>query len=207
VNVLQILGFSVLALVIVLLLPRYSLNVINTMAAQPVLAGGIGLLTMVLLPFVAVLLALLAITIILIPVTLIGFMVIAAALALGWIAVGYELGKLLETSLKQDWAEPVVAGIGTLMLGVGSWLVSMIPCIGWFLIVLVAAVGLGAVVLSRFGTQLNLPNPPAAPVTAITPVTPVPPPPPVPPAAPWIDPDPIVPAPPAAPSQPDDPQI
>ncbi|HZW04346.1 MAG TPA: polymer-forming cytoskeletal protein [Anaerolineaceae bacterium] len=174
-RILQILGMAVLAMLVVLVLPRYMNNAIETLAIQPVASGGVGLLTMALLPFLALLLVLLAITIILIPVTIIGLLAIVVVLIFGWIVVGYEIGKLLERSLRQDWAEPVVAGIGTLVLGVGSALVGAIPCIGWLIVLLISAGGLGAVVLSRLGTQISRPagSPPPAVISA--PPAPIPP--------------------------------
>lgn len=191
---LQILGMSVLAMLVVLLLPRYASNASETLALQPVASGGVGLLTMVLLPFLALLFGLLAITIILIPVTILGFLAIAVVLLFGWIVVGYRIGKLMEISFKQDWAEPVVAGIGTLVLGVGSVLIGVIPCIGWLIVTLIAAGGLGAVVLSRFGTQIARPSGPAAPQAVI--------PPPAPPAGPAPAYTPTPPAEPQAPQEP-----
>ena len=89
------------------------------------------------------------------------------------ISIGVEIGKRLEKGLNQEWALPVSAGIGTLILtliinGIGE----VIPCIGWMVPALVGMVGLGATMLSRFGTQ----NYPSSPVEIINkePDSPVP---------------------------------
>lgn len=188
-SMLSAFGLSVLGLLLLLAFPRPSERTMLTMVSQPVVAGGVGILTIIL---TAIAIPLLAITLILIPVAILLAVALAVAALYGWLIVGYEIGKLLEEAFHQDWAEPVVAGLGTLVLSVATWLVGYIPCIGWILGFLALIVGLGAVVLSRFGTQLSRPTPPAAPASvAVVPTAPVPPTAPVAPAAPVEPPAPV----------------
>lgn len=141
---------SLLAMLASLFLQPQIERVSQAVTGQPVIAGSIGLLTGVVTPFALVMLA---ITIILIPVVVIA----AAALALAWlfgmIAIGTEVGERFTRAINQTWAPPLTAGLGTflMMLVVGG--VGMIPCVGWLATTLVALLGVGAVVLTLFGTQ------------------------------------------------------
>jgi hypothetical protein len=160
------------------------------------ISGGLGLLTAVVAPL---LLLLIAITIIGIPLSLIGAFLLALAWALGVIVLGTETGKRLADLLKQQWALPVAAGIGTLLLVIVINAIGIIDCIGWIPKVVVGVVGLGAVLLTRFGTRPYPPYAlPAAPFTTPdrpgpSPVTPR-----IPPAR---QPDEFSPPPPPAPPQ------
>jgi hypothetical protein len=71
----------------------------------------------------------------------------------GWIALGLEVGKRLAIALNQEYQPVVMAGLGTLVLSLVVNGINFIPCVGWFAPFLVSAVGLGGVILSRFGTQ------------------------------------------------------
>jgi hypothetical protein len=75
------------------------------------------------------------------------------AVLFGWIAIGYEIGQRMAVLFKTQWAEAISAGLGTLVLGTIIWLVGYIFCLGGLLSILVASVGLGGVILSKFGTQ------------------------------------------------------
>jgi hypothetical protein len=155
---------SLLAMLASLFLQPQIERVSQVVVSQPVIAGSFGLLTGVLTPFVLVILA---ITLILIPVAVLA----AAALALAWlfglISIGTEVGERFTRAINQTWAPPLTAGMGTflMMLVVGG--IGMIPCIGWLATTLVAMLGIGAVVLTLFGTQ-NYPRvvAPAAPPTS-----------------------------------------
>ncbi len=165
----QVLALAALAVLIALFLAAPTQRVANAVTVQPVLSGAIGLLTIVVAP---ALLVVLGITIILLPVSLLGILVLLAALVYGWVAVGLELGRRMEVMLKTEWTVPVSAGLGTLVLTFVAWLIGLIPCIGWLIVALVASMGLGGVVLTRFGTRPYTPAPPAPPSTTPRPVVP-----------------------------------
>jgi len=150
-RVLRVLGMAVLALLLGLLIPKPLKRVSASFTAQPWLSLGVGLLSLIILP---ILLLLLSITLILIPVTLLAFFVLAVAVIFGWLAAGYWIGERLATLFKTIWAEAVSAGLGTLVLGIAVWLIVFIPCLGWLAVPLVASLGLGGVILSRFGTEI-----------------------------------------------------
>jgi len=166
---LKVLLWSALAVLVVLFLPEHSQRVGQTAVAHLPLSGGLGLLTVVALP---VLLIALAITILLIPVSLLAVGLFALAWMYGLICLGLEVGKRLADLFKQEWAPAVAAGAGTLMLIlVLDGVTAVVPCVGWVPSALAGLVGLGAVLLTRFGSQTYQPDvaggriasPPSAP--------------------------------------------
>jgi hypothetical protein len=173
-NTFQSLAIAALALLVALFLPIPTRRVAHTLVTQPVLAGGFGLLTVIVAPALVVVLA---ITIILIPLSLMGVLLLAIALVFGWIAIGLETGNRLAGLLHVNWIAPISAAVGTLVVSLVSGAVAWIPCVGWILPAVIAMVGLGGVLISRFGAHGGYPHEIAhvvpAPV-APPPVTPVP---------------------------------
>ncbi len=163
---------AALAVLAVMFWPRHIQRIGQTSLAQPLAAGGLGLLTAVVAPII---LLVMTITIILIPVTLIGLTLLAVMALLGWIAIGMEVGQRMAASLNQEWALPVSAGIGTLVFTiVAIGIDRLVPCVGWVVPVLLGLVGLGAVILTRFGTQpypgpVLPPPPPGGPSRPVSP--------------------------------------
>jgi hypothetical protein len=147
---LQALALSILAVVIGLFLPGQMQRVKSTLMQQPLIAGGVGLLTLVLAPIILVLLA---ITIILIPVSAIAIIILALAFLFGFVAVGFEIGERMAQVFKTTWHPSISAGIGTLLLSLVTGIAGLVPCIGWLIGLIVGILGLGAVVISRFGSS------------------------------------------------------
>jgi len=146
----QSLALAVLALLTALLLPKHTERVTNTISTQPVVSGSIGLLTLVIFPLVLILLI---VTIILSPVGVIGILAFALAILFGWIGLGLWIGQKIAGWFKSEFALPVKAGVGSLILTIIARLVAMIPCVGWLFGFVLAMIGLGAVVLTRFGVK------------------------------------------------------
>lgn len=170
-TVFEALAMGILAVLVGLLLPHNVKNIAANVVKEPLISGGIGLLTIIVAPII---LLLLAVTIILIPVSFLAFIALGLALLLGFIAVGYEIGQRLATLFKTTWHPSISAGIGTLLLGLVTGIAGLIPCVGWVLGFIAAIIGLGAVITSRVGSeryankllQAILPVTPAAPQTA-----------------------------------------
>lgn len=139
----------------------------DALKSQPLIAGGVGLLTLVVVP---ALLLVMLITIILSPLSLIGLLALVAAYVFGWIVVGMLTGQRLAALFNQQWSAPISAGIGTVALSLVSSLFSIIPCIGWIAPFLITIAGLGSVALTRFGFQVY-PSPELLPA-AVTPAAP-----------------------------------
>lgn len=146
--------WAALAVVVVLFAPRQSERVVKAVVVQPLITGGIGLLTSIVFPL---LLVLIAITLIGIPISLLGAFLLVVAWAFGLVSIGMEVGKRLAEALSQDWALPVSAGIGTFLLTLLINGIGFIDCIGWIPGALVGVLAVGAVLLTRFGTQVYPP--------------------------------------------------
>jgi hypothetical protein len=167
----QSLALAALAILVILFLPKQVERSADAVTSQPLMSAGLGLLTIVVAP---ILLVLIMITIILIPVSILGFFALGLAALFGWITIGIEVGKRLGQALNQNWHLAISAGLGTFLMTLVVNSFGRIPCIGWLVPFLVTLAGLGAVVLTRFGTQNYPPlaqvtvpptpaNPPSAP--------------------------------------------
>jgi hypothetical protein len=142
---------AALAILVVMFAPKQAERVASISAAQPLISGGLGLATLIAALSVMLVLTILIITI---PVSLLLGLLLGVALLFGWIAVGLEVGRRLAVLFKTEWAPPIAAGIGTLVIsiilgGVGRY----VFCIGWLFPFLASMIGLGGVLLTRFGSQ------------------------------------------------------
>lgn len=128
-------------------------RVSQAVTAQPLTAGSIGLLTIVIMVFVGI-------TIILLPVVLLGLIPLAFAWLFGIISIGQEVGDRFAKALRQDWEPVVTTGLGTFALvfviasiqSVNS-LVPFMACVTWIIPALVGLLAIGAVVVTRFGAR------------------------------------------------------
>jgi hypothetical protein len=153
---LRSLVWAVLAVLIVMFLPNPTDRIARTAAKQPALSSGVGCLTVLVAPIILVVLA---ITLILIPVSLVGALIVVVAWFIGRIAIGLEIGRRLGKLFDKEWALPLAAGAGTFFMslivdGIGTF----VPCVGWILPAIVGMLALGAVILSRFGSQTYPPE-------------------------------------------------
>ena len=143
--------WGALAALVAMFLPNPTTRTSQSIVKQPVMAGGVGLLTIVVTPII---LLLLAITCILSPISLLGVLALVVAWAFGRIAIGLEIGNRIAKTFDRDWPVPLAAGVGTFGLAlVVDSVGTFIPCVGWLIPTLVGLFGLGGVVLTRFGTQ------------------------------------------------------
>ncbi|MCU0484682.1 MAG: polymer-forming cytoskeletal protein [Anaerolineales bacterium] len=144
------LAAAALAVLVVMFFQKPVERVAQAGISQPLLSGGMGLLTIAVFPLAFILVI---ITILLIPVGLFGILALAVAYLFGWIALGYEAGRRITAMFHWDWAAPIIAGMGTLVVSLVFGGLGQIPCLGWLISFLVWNVGLGAVILTRFGLQ------------------------------------------------------
>jgi cytoskeletal protein CcmA (bactofilin family) len=160
----QSVGLALLAMLLMLFLAPHTERVARAILAQPVTAGGLGLLTLIVAPF-AILFT--AITIILIPVSVIIIVALIVAGIFGWIAVGYEIGQRFTKAIHQTWHPAFAAGLGVFTITIVAKALTAIPvlnCIGWLVPFVFILAALGAVIMTRFGLQVV-----AAPVKAAQP--------------------------------------
>lgn len=140
-----------LAILVALFLPQQTTQVARVAAEKPVVTAGLGLLTALVFPLGLILLTL---TIIGIPAAVVAVLLLVVIWAYGITSLGTEVGRRLAGWLRQDWALPVSAGVGTLVLVlVTNGINELVFCIGWLAPLVVGALGIGAVLLTRFGTQ------------------------------------------------------
>ena len=149
---------AALAMLVVIFLKPQMENVSQAIVSQPVMSGGVGLLTVFGGPISIVVVALvMIITLILIPVAafvvFLGALAIALAWLFGMIALGNEVGERFTQSINQSWAPAFTAGFGTFLLMLVGGAIGEIPCVGWLFVALIGFVGIGAAVLTRFGTR------------------------------------------------------
>ena len=153
----QALGWSlfmaILAALAVLIAPRNVGRVANTVASEPLMSFIVGLFALAVAGFAGLVLLICC---------CLGLFVWLAALiaiAVGWIAVGLWVGQsLLYVFKMRDVASFLEAAVGVFLI---TFLSRLPLCFGGLIGLLIAALGLGAVILTRFGTQAY----PAKPVS------------------------------------------
>jgi hypothetical protein len=181
---------AAIGVVVVIFLPE-PVEVVGKAITQAGPASfGLGLLTQIV---AAALVVFFAITICLSPVSILLAAAMALAVLYGWIVAGYLLGRRLLKAVQKNGSEPAPVAAAAVGIFAATLIPSElmvlgdIPCLGvlfWLtgagLWLVIASTGLGAVVLSRFGTQAYT----AAPRRPAPPSLPTPPAPPDAPAAP-----------------------
>lgn len=156
-----ILVIAVVGGLVALIWPRATDQVGRTVFQSAGPSLGIGLLTVV--AAIALIIAL-AITICLSPVAALMGLALAAAGLFGWIAIGAQVGRRLLRAFNAREVAPMwSAGLGTLAITLVSIGLSAAFCLaplGWLLTFALGCLGLGAVMLSRFGTTPYVPGRP-----------------------------------------------
>ncbi len=146
-----ILALASLALVVALLWPKGIERLGTTAMHQPVLVLLVGLLSWVL---AIGLFVVLAITICLLPIALAVALALLVVALLSWVVAGWLVGRSLLRVLKLRNPTVVAeAAAGTLALAIVYFLVGIIPCTEFVFGTLIVSLGLGAMVLTRFGTR------------------------------------------------------
>jgi len=146
-----VLVIAAIAGLLALIMPQQMTQVGQTALRAPWASLGVGLLTV--LAAIA-LMVLLVLTICLPPLVALA---LAAAGLFGWVCVGALIGERLLAALKVREVTPLWAAVlGTLLITLISAGLSVALCLaplGWLLTLGAGCLGLGAVVLTRFGTR------------------------------------------------------
>lgn len=153
-------GLAALGVLIIVFLPKQLKQVSDVAQASALPSVGVGCLTWLVVP---PLMILFIVTCLGIPLSVILGIALVAALAFGWITLSIILGERLLNALKVKNTAPILAMVAGLLV---LWLVTVVPVLGWFIGLFASALGLGAVVLTRFGTR---PYPTLATVPATVP--------------------------------------
>jgi cytoskeletal protein CcmA (bactofilin family) len=141
---------ALLAMVVVMFLQPQLNRVGHAITAQPLMSGGIGLLTVLVAPLAVVILT---VTIILIPVAFVGVLLLVFAWLFGVIALGQEVGERFTRSINQSWAPVLTTGFGTFLLMLVGGAIGEIPCVGWLAPLALGLLGIGAVAVTWFGSR------------------------------------------------------
>jgi hypothetical protein len=146
---------AALAMLLVLFLRPQMERVAQAFTLQPLVAGGVGLLTVFVFPLLLVFMAVTIILILGIP-----FAVLALVLAwlFGIVSLGMEVGERFTRAIGQVWSPVLTAGFGTFLLVLVVEGIGLAPCIGWLAPFLVGVTGVGAVLLTWIDSRTNPPR-------------------------------------------------
>jgi cytoskeletal protein CcmA (bactofilin family) len=147
----QVLIWTGLAVLVALFFQKQAPVVNRAAFGQPVMSIVVGLGITFIAPLVLIALIL---TILLSPVSLLGILALLAAWVLGMVSLSIEIGKKLAEALDQNWATPILAGIGMFILSLlFNGFQHIVPCVGFLPKFILGLWVTGAVVLTRFGTR------------------------------------------------------
>jgi hypothetical protein len=161
-GILRTLLMAGLAVLVVMFFAEPTARAAKAILDAPVITGAIGLLTVIVFP---VLFVLLAITLCLLPVGIVGAFIFAVAWVFGSIAVGLEVGLRLANVFNWHPHPAAAAGLGTLFLQ----LVGLVPCFGGLVAFVVGILGVGAILLTRFGSRAYIKPSASTPVPSALP--------------------------------------
>ncbi|GAB4471570.1 MAG: hypothetical protein Kow00124_08740 [Anaerolineae bacterium] len=128
--------------------PRSVGRVRRAITRYPIVSAALGALAAIVFP---ALLVMAAFTIILIPVTLIGMGLLVLTIAYSGVAYGAALGQIIARWLKWQANPSASTALGTAIFLILVNALDLIPIAGSILVLITAALGLGAVLLTRFG--------------------------------------------------------
>lgn len=175
-SVTTILVIAAVAGLVALIWPQQTSQIGQAVIETPWPSFGIGLLTAA--ASVALIVAL-TITICFSPASLLVTIALGAAGLFGWIGIGGLVGERLMQALNVRESAPLwTVGLGTLvitLIGAGLSTFLCLAPFGWLMIISLGCLGLGAVVLTRFGTRPFV-YPSSSPVASVeAPASPDPP--------------------------------
>ena len=145
VSVAIFLGVLLLTVITVFLIPKPVRLIASAVRGKPFKATVWGLVGLVLVVPLAVLLAVSVVGIVLIPLEM---AIVLCAVLIGFISVSQLVGQKLFTILKKQDQSLMRETIWGLII---LWLIGWIPYVGWMIKVCAIVLGLGGVLLTRFG--------------------------------------------------------
>ncbi len=141
---------AALGALLLLVMPKPADRMRKSLISSPWQVLGYGTLTALVMFIFGVFLV---VTICLIPVLILIGLTFALAILVGWLALGYELGERLAAGIfKTKWHPVLSAALGNLLLYLVAKGVSLIPCLGIFLVFITMLFALGMTVVTLFGT-------------------------------------------------------
>jgi hypothetical protein len=151
-SLVQSFALAAVAVLVLLFLPQQTERVTDVVQEHPVSAGGLGILTVIL---AGPLMAVTAVTIILIPATILIAIALVLGIFFGIISVGSEIGRRMADGFGQSWKRPMQTAAGTFAI---AFLASIFSIANWgwltsLIWLLIGGIGLGSVMMTRFGTR------------------------------------------------------
>ncbi len=144
------LGVLLITIVTVFLIPKPIRLISSAIKEKPLKVTAWGIAGLVLVVPLAVLLAVSVVGIVLIPLEM---TIVLSAVLIGFIAVSRLIGRRLFSVLKRDDQSMMRETIWGLVI---LWLIGWIPYVGWMIKVCAIVIGLGGVILTRFGTNQHV---------------------------------------------------
>jgi cytoskeletal protein CcmA (bactofilin family) len=152
---------AALAALLAVIFPNQIQRMTTTAMSTPMTTGIAGFLSMGVAVAVTAIYAFsivltLGVMCIALPLVGLGWLAFSIALLAGWIAISVPVGKILLHRMKIYPTPMIAAALGALVLTFFQGFLGMVPCIGWIsniVALALASVGLGAVLLTRFGTR------------------------------------------------------
>ena len=145
------LALAIIALgaLLLLIMPKPTERMTKALVDKPWHMLGYGALTTVVMLSVAIL----TVTICLIPFVVLVGLVFAMAILVGWLALGYQLGKRIASGIfNTTWHPVLTAVLGNLALYLIAYVVNLIPCIGWLPVFIAMLFSIGMAITTLFGT-------------------------------------------------------
>ena len=144
------LGVLLLTILTVFLIPKPIRLISSAIKEKPFKVSVWGIAGLVLIVPLAVLLAISVVGIVLIPLEM---TIVLCAVLIGFIAVSQLVGRRLFTVLKRQDQSMMRETIWGLII---LWLIGWIPYVGWIVKMCAIVLGLGGVLLTRFGTNQHV---------------------------------------------------
>ncbi len=132
---------------VVTLIPDKTNRMLAAARGEWLISGGIGLLSIIAL---SILIALFTVTLCLIPLAGVLGLTLIAGMLIGMAVIARYVGERLMIGLgKSGWTGPKIAAVGAVALA----LIAVIPVLNFLIYLALTSIGLGALVLTRFGTR------------------------------------------------------
>jgi cytoskeletal protein CcmA (bactofilin family) len=111
----------------------------TAIVTQPLMNGAIGLLSVVIAAIMFL--------------TILPPILVVFAWFFGIVALGQEVGERFTKATNQQWTPVLTIGFGTFLLVLAGGVIGLIPCLGGIILFLVGLIGIGASVMTLFGTR------------------------------------------------------
>jgi len=133
---------------IIFLFKDPTLRVVRQLRSQVLVSWIVGIVLAFSTPLVAIVLL---VSICLSPIGLLLLILLFLVKIWSWTLISYLVGDLLASWLNLEWGHIAIVVLGSLIVGLVTILLSFIPFVGIIINAIVSALGVGSIVLGRFG--------------------------------------------------------